>query len=122
MKFDRFVGAITWTSYYRLGKENYAEDRKEEKNGRLYTLDFDGVTCDSCGESSISGVKPRCRFSPSVCLLRKCKKTTEKSQEKFLTFFSRLIGFKVFTFIVFYFWVINTDHIYVNVETRKVKN
>lgn len=25
--------------------------------GDLYALDFDGVLCDSCGESSISAVK-----------------------------------------------------------------
>jgi hypothetical protein len=25
--------------------------------GHLYALDFDGVLCDSCGESSLSAVK-----------------------------------------------------------------
>ena len=32
--------------------------KKLKKNmGDLYALDFDGVICDSCGESSVSAVK-----------------------------------------------------------------
>jgi hypothetical protein len=30
---------------------------KEREMGDLYALDFDGVICDSCGESSLSAVK-----------------------------------------------------------------
>ena len=29
----------------------------KKKMGDLYALDFDGVLCDSCGESSLSAVK-----------------------------------------------------------------
>ena len=49
------------------------------------------------------------------------RKQQKNHKRSFLTFFS-LIGFKVFEFIVFYFWVFNIDWTYVNVETRKVKN
>ncbi len=30
---------------------------REREMGHLYALDFDGVLCDSCGESSISALK-----------------------------------------------------------------
>lgn len=40
----------------------YSERTKRERErdremGDLYALDFDGVLCDSCGESSLSAVK-----------------------------------------------------------------
>ena len=39
----------------REEREGYRKDRK--KMGDLYALDFDGVICDSCGETAISAVK-----------------------------------------------------------------
>lgn len=39
--------------------------------GDLYALDFDGILCDSCGESSLSAVKVP--FSLSLHLLAQFK-------------------------------------------------
>lgn len=36
--------------------------------GDLYALDFDGVLCDSCGESSLSAVKVLSKYLSNVCL------------------------------------------------------
>ena len=42
--------------YNISGKFGNAE-RKDREMGHLYALDFDGVICDSCGETAISALK-----------------------------------------------------------------
>lgn len=42
----------------QAGVEQYAQDLKDKMaRGHLYALDFDGILCDSCGESSVSALK-----------------------------------------------------------------
>lgn len=41
----------------REGGRKEAAARRRAMGGDLYALDFDGVLCDSCGESSLSAVK-----------------------------------------------------------------
>jgi len=36
---------------------NLLKKQEESEMGELYALDFDGVICDSCGESSLSALK-----------------------------------------------------------------
>ena len=43
---------------------------EEEIMGDLYALDFDGVLCDSCGESSLSAVKVQNSLSLSLSLTK----------------------------------------------------
>lgn len=55
--------------------------------GHLYALDFDGVLCDTCGETAISALKVL-SLSPI-----KWKKTTENSRK-----------FLMITFSFIWFW------------------
>lgn len=42
---------------------------EESEMGELYALDFDGVICDSCGESSISALKVPLFIPPKTILI-----------------------------------------------------
>jgi hypothetical protein len=73
----------------RSGEEPQVEDRPARRamGGHLYALDFDGVLCDSCGESSLSAVKvssyPLLVFLPHVVPLAISKRTGFSVQTQF---------------------------------------
>ncbi|KAL3644409.1 hypothetical protein CASFOL_012341 [Castilleja foliolosa] len=56
-----------WRSGYRLSDSDdwLGEDLRKNNPivmGGLYALDFDGVLCDSCGESSLSAFEAKVRW------------------------------------------------------------
>ena len=69
--------------------------------GDLYALDFDGVLCDSCGESSLSAVKVQNSLSLSLSLTKILCLFPEKSDTinfDHVLFFSYLCCFFFFFF------------------------
>lgn len=65
------LAAAHQTKYQKPQLHSESQNKiKREKmgggGGHLYALDFDGVICDSCGESSLSALKVK--FSTPRCL------------------------------------------------------
>ncbi|KAL5143799.1 hypothetical protein HKD37_09G026660 [Glycine soja] len=50
------IHVLGLSDFSKNGKFGNAE-RKDREMGHLYALDFDGVICDSCGETAISALK-----------------------------------------------------------------
>ncbi|RYR61086.1 hypothetical protein Ahy_A04g018189 isoform B [Arachis hypogaea] len=52
------MAAVTVSSNYKIHRDRHCKiERNLGKMGHLYALDFDGVLCDTCGETAISAVK-----------------------------------------------------------------
>ncbi|KAL5143802.1 hypothetical protein HKD37_09G026660 [Glycine soja] len=48
---------IAYHAMYNISGKFGNAERKDREMGHLYALDFDGVICDSCGETAISALK-----------------------------------------------------------------
>lgn len=56
-KLWRIISTHSFNLKTSVQKNRDSEQRVRQEMGDLYALDFDGVICDSCGESSLSAVK-----------------------------------------------------------------
>lgn len=89
-----------------VGNEIHAAFCSETEKGKiemgeLYALDFDGIICDSCGESSVSAVK--------------AGSSLHSTQNNFCFLFKNLYNFQHFYFqLLFPLWIhdnaTTTDH------------